>query len=100
MMNDRFDAQLREHLLGTADARPADGQLEGVLRAVSGTAQRRKVVARLTWFPGRVGPVPTRPLRYALVAAALVAVMAAAALIVGTNPARSTPFEGTWISTG
>ena len=97
-MNDRFDAQLREHLLVTADTRPADGQLEGVLQAVSGTAQRQKVVARLTWFPGRIGPVPTRPLRYALVAAALVATMAAAALLVGSGPTRSTPFEGTWIS--
>lgn len=95
-MNDRFDAQLREHLLATADANPADGQLSAVLRSIGGTAQRHPLAARLTWFPGRIGPVQTRTLRFALVAAALIGAMVAAALYVGSGPARSPVFEGTW----
>lgn len=98
MMNDRFDAQLRAHLLSSADTKPGDGQLATVLQSVAGTAQRHPVAARLTWFPGRVGPIPTRALRFGLVAAALVGAMVAAALYVG-SPGRSTVFEGTWLAT-
>jgi hypothetical protein len=99
MMNDRFDAQLREHLLGTANARPAEGQLASLTQAVAATAQKHPLAARLTWFPGRVGGVPTRTLRYGLVALALIAAtIFAAALYIGSQPARSTVFEGTWTS--
>ena len=52
MMNDRFSAQLRQHLLETADERPADGQLEAIDERVAVTAQRPRLVARLAWFPG------------------------------------------------
>ena len=97
-MTDRFDAQLRQHLLGTADERAAAGQLESIVDAVAVTPQRQRVVARLTWLPGRLGSDPTRSLRYALLAAALVGATAAAALLVGGS-GRSTAFEGTWTST-
>lgn len=92
MMNDRFDAQLREHLLSTADTKPGDGQLAAVLRSVAGTAQHHPLAARLTWFPGRIGPFPTRTLRFGLVAAALVGTTLAASLYVGGEPVpQATP---------
>lgn len=98
MMNDRFSAQLRQHLLESADERPADGQLATVIDRVADTPQRHPVVARLTWLPGRVGPFPSTALRYGLVALALIAATAAAAILGGGSnaPFRSTVFEGTW----
>lgn len=96
-MNDRFSAQLRQHLLESADERPADGQLATVIDGVAGTAQRHPVVARLTWLPGRVGPFPSIALRYGLVALALIAATVAVAIFGGgSSPFRSTVFEGTW----
>lgn len=97
-MHDRFSAQLRQHLLETADERPADGQLATVIDGVAGTAPRHPVVARLTWLPGRVGPFPSTVLRYGLVALALIAATVAAAILGGgsKSPFRTTVFEGTW----
>lgn len=97
-MNNRFSAQLRQHLLESADERPADGQLATVIDRVVDTPQRHPVVARLTWLPGRVGPFPSTALRYGLVALALIAATAAAAVLGGgsNTPFRSTFFEGTW----
>jgi len=98
-MNDRFSADLRRHLIETANERPADGQLAAVVKRVATTAQRRSVVARLTWFPGRIGPFPTAAVRYGLLAAALVgAALAAVMLAGGGPPVRSTVFEGSWTS--
>jgi hypothetical protein len=98
MMNDRFSAQLRQHLLESADERPADGQLATVIDRVAGTAQRHPVVARLTWLPGRIGPFQSTAVRYGLVALALIAATVAAAILGGGSnaPFRSTVFEGTW----
>lgn len=97
MMNDRFSAGLRQHLLDTADERPAEGQLEAVVERLAVTAQRPPLVARLAGFPGRIGPFPSTAVRWALIAAALLAAtMAAAMLGGGGGPVRSTVFEGTW----
>jgi hypothetical protein len=99
MMNDRLSVQLRRHLLASANDRPADGQLAALAARVAVTGQRRPLVARLTGFPGRIGPIPTRALGYALIAAALLAATIAAALLVaGALQRPSTVFEGTWIS--
>lgn len=97
-MNDRFSAQLRQHLLESANERPADGQIATVIDRVADTPQRHPVVARLTWLPGRVGPFPSTALRYGLVALALIAATAAGAILGGGSnaPFRSTVFEGTW----
>jgi hypothetical protein len=98
MMNDRFSAQLRQHLLKSADERPADGQLATLIDRVADTPPHHPVLARLTWLPGRVGPFPSTALRYGLVPLALIAATVAAAILgVGSNaPFRSTVFEGTW----
>jgi len=100
MMNDRFAAQVRQHLLETANERPAYGQLAAVLDRVADTPQRHPLAARLAWFPGRIGPFPSTALRWALIAAALLAATMAVAIFGGgggTSP--STVFEGTWTST-
>jgi hypothetical protein len=89
MMHDRFEAQLRGHLLSTADTRPADGQLSAIVDAVAGTAQRHPITARLLWFPARVGPVPTRLLRYGLVLALLAATVATAVFVAGDLSTRT-----------
>ncbi|HEX5588952.1 MAG TPA: hypothetical protein VFX65_01515 [Candidatus Limnocylindrales bacterium] len=97
MMNDRFAAGLRQHLLDTADERPAEGQLAAVIERVAITAQRPPLAVRLAGFPGRIGPFPSTALRWGLIAAALLgATMAAAILGGGGGPVRSTVFEGTW----
>lgn len=100
MINDRFSAQVRQHLLETADERAADSQLAAVLDLVADSPQRHPLVARLTWAPGRIGPFPSTALRWALIAAALLAAtMAVAILGGGGGPSASTVFEGTWTST-
>ncbi len=95
MMNDRFSAQLRQHLLDTADERPADGRLEEIDERVAVTAQRPRLVARLGWFPGRVDPFASGAVRYALIAAALIVAIVAAALAAGVgSPSASGAFGG------
>lgn len=97
MMNDRFASGLRQHLVDTANERPADGQLAAVVAAVAATGQRLPVAARLTWMPGRIGPFPATALRLGLVALALLLAAMGAALLAGGGPGpRSTSFEGTW----
>jgi hypothetical protein len=98
MMQDRFSAQLRGHLLRTADTRPADGQLAAIDELVAVTAQRHPLVARLPWSRGRINPFPSVAMRYALIAVGLIIVMVAAALAAGFGPTRRTVFEGTWAS--
>jgi hypothetical protein len=98
MMNDRFSAQLRQHLVDAANERPADGQLAAVLEHVDATGQRHPLAARLTWNPGRIAFFPSTALRLGLVVLALlVATAALAVLSGGTGPGR-TVFEGTWTS--
>jgi hypothetical protein len=99
MMNDRFSAQVRQHLLRTANERPADGQLAAVVEGVAVTAQRHSLTARLTWLPERISPFPSTALRFGLVAAALVGATMVAALLAGGGPSGRTVFEGTWTST-
>ena len=96
MMNDRFSAELRQHLLGTANERPADGQLAAVVEKVATTGQQRSFVARLTWYPGRIGRFPATALRYGLVVLALVAILAGVILAGGSSRGPGTVFEGTW----
>ncbi len=100
MMNDRFSAQLRQHLLDTADERPGDGQLAALVERVAVTGQRHPLAVRLAWFPGRIGPVPSAAVRYGLIAAALLGAIAGAAMLGGgAVPIPGTVFEGTWTST-
>jgi hypothetical protein len=95
MMNDRFAAQLRKHLLETADERPGDGRLEAIDERIAVTAQRPRLVARLGWFPGRVDPFASGAVRYALIAAALIVAIVAAALAAGVgSPSASGGFGG------
>ncbi len=96
-MNDRFAAQLRHHLLETADERPNDGQLARVIDSVAATRQRHPATARLTWNPGWIGPIPSAVVRFGLIAVALaLATVAGAMLAGGTTTPPSTVFEGTW----
>jgi hypothetical protein len=97
-MIDRFDIQLRQHLLQTADERPAEGQLAAIAAGVAATEQRLPLVARLTWNPGRIGPFPSVALRYGLVAALLVGALVTAALAGSGVLAPKSVFEGTWTS--
>ena len=95
-MTDRFDAQLRQHLLGTADERPAEAQLTSIVEHVAVTTQRRPLVVRLPGLPVRMGPFPAA-VRFGLIAVALVlAAMVGALLASGGPRPPSTPFEGTW----
>jgi hypothetical protein len=99
MMNDRFSVQLRQHLLETANERPADGQLATIVGDVAATPQRRPLIAWLPGLQGRVGPFPAA-VRFGLIALALVLAAVAGAILAGGGPPRpSTPFEGTWTTT-
>jgi hypothetical protein len=96
MMNDRFSAQLRQHLLETADERPADGHLAAIVKQVAITPQRRRLDAWLPRVEARIGRFPT-VVRYGLIAALLVLAAVAGALLAGVGThGLSTPFEGTW----
>jgi hypothetical protein len=99
MMTDRFDAQLRQHLLETANERPVDGQLATIARDVAATPQRRPLIARLPGLRGRIGQFPAA-VRYGLIALALVLAAVAGAILAGGGAhGRSTPFDGTWTAT-
>lgn len=110
-MNDRFSGQLRQHLIDTANERPADGQLATVLDRVADTGQRRGILARLGGSSWRAGPIPSPMLRHGLVLALVAAGIAATFYAVGGEtapiptttvppteppPSASTVFEGTW----
>jgi hypothetical protein len=96
MMNDRFSAQLRQHLLETANERAAAEQLAAIVADVAATPQRRPLAARLPDLRGRIGRFPAA-IRYSFIASALVIAAVAGAIIAGgAPPGRSTPFEGTW----
>jgi hypothetical protein len=97
-MNDRFSAQLRQHLLDTANERLSGDTLAAIVEGVAGTAQHHGVAARLTWFPRRMSLFPSAAMRYGLLVAALLIAMVAAALFVGGNAGLRTVFEGTWTS--
>ena len=96
-MNDRFSLLLRRHVLESAEERPADGQLETVLRATSRAPQRRSWLVRLRWLVDPAAPFENGRVRYAAAALALLLVAAAVAIVaVGTAPGRPTVFEGRW----
>ena len=96
MMNDRFSVQLRQHLVDTANERPAEGHLAAIVEHVAVTSQRRPLTAWLPGVQGRIGRFPAA-LRYGLLALALVLAAVAGALLAGAGaPHPSTPFEGTW----
>ncbi|MEO5940375.1 MAG: hypothetical protein ABIZ72_05410, partial [Candidatus Limnocylindrales bacterium] len=89
-MTDGFTSELRQHLLDTADERPADGQLAAIVEHVAITAQRHPLAARLTRFPDRIGPFPSATVRFGLVGLALVvAIVAVASFAGGTPPTRT-----------
>jgi hypothetical protein len=94
-MTDRFDAQLRQHLLENANERAAEVQIAAIVDRVAVTSQRRSLPARLTWWPNRIGPFPSAAVRYGLLAAALLAALGAAAFVALSQPDR-TVFEGRW----
>jgi hypothetical protein len=101
MMNDRFSAQLRQHLLETADERPAHGHVAAIVQHIAVTSQRRPLIARLPGFPVRIGPFPPM-VRYGLLAVALVLAAVAGAILAGgggPSPSRGTVFEGRWTAT-
>lgn len=91
-MNDRFSAQLRQHLLDSADERPAPGQAAAIVDAVARTPQRPVAVLRLGSLPATA--------RFGLLAAALAGLVLGGTLLAGGGPAPvpPTPFEGTWVS--
>ena len=99
MMNDRFSAQLRQHLLTTADERPGDGRLKAIVEGVAVTRQSHPLLGRLPWAPRRTELFPSAAARYGLIAAAVIIAIVAAALAAGVGPTRPTDFEGTWQST-
>jgi len=99
MMNDRFSVELRQHLLETANERPADDQLATIVADVAATPQRRPMIARLPGLRGRIGTFPAA-VRFGLIALALVLAVVAGAILAGWGATRpSTPFEGTWTAT-
>ena len=87
-MNDRFAAQLRQHLLDTADERPAHDQLATVLAGVAATRQRGPFSARLMSNLGGAGLLRSATVRYGLLGVALIGALVAALLLVpgGTTP--------------
>ena len=95
-MNDRFAAELRRHLLTTADDRPAEGQLASVIHGVAGTTQRHPLIARWTWSPGPVGRAAPFAVRYGLIAAGLAVAALTGMMMAGGTSNPSTVFEGTW----
>ena len=97
MMNDRFSAELRQHLLATADERPGDGRLEAIVEGVSVTRQTHPLLGHLPWALRPTDFFPSAVVRYGLIAAALIIAIVAAALFAG-NAGRRTVFEGTWTS--
>jgi hypothetical protein len=100
MMNDRFSAELRKHLLQTADERPARGQLAAIVEGVATTRQRHPLLARLTATQERIAPFPSAVFRYGLIAAALIGAAITGGLLGGAaGPSGSTIFEGTWTTT-
>ncbi|HEX5012852.1 MAG TPA: hypothetical protein VFV72_01745 [Candidatus Limnocylindrales bacterium] len=91
MTNEQFSAQLRQHLLSTADERVVQGQLASILDQVAVVPQRPKLVARLPWFAGGVGSTSSSQLRWALlVALALIGLTIAGAIYVGAPGPRIT----------
>ena len=99
-MNEPFAIEVRRHLLDTADERPADGQLDTVLRLTALERQQRPWFVRLRWLLSPVAPFANGWLRYAVVVALLVIAAAFVAVMAGgSSPPGRTVFEGTWVST-
>jgi hypothetical protein len=97
MTNEQFSGQLRQHLLGAANERLAEGQLASIVDRIAVTPQRPTLVARLPWLHGQLGSSPASELRWAvLIALALVGLTVAGAILVGGIGPRGRGFEGTW----
>jgi len=92
-MSDQFAAQLRQHLLESANERPADGQLAAVVAHVAATNQRRSIVAVLADPPARLGP--SRTMGYGFVAGALLVALVAALLGGGSASIHTPASPGT-----
>ena len=99
MMNDTFSLLLRRHVLKMADERPADGQLETVLRATSRTRQRRSWLVRLRWLVDPAAPFSNAQVRYGAAALALLVVTAMIAILAAGALGGRTVFEGRWTAT-
>ena len=97
-MNDRFAAELRQHLLETANERPGDGRLAAIAEGVAVTGQHHPLVSRLPWSPTRLDPFPTRAIRYGVLVVALIVALIGAALLAAGGFASRTVFTGTWTS--
>jgi hypothetical protein len=97
-MNDRLEpvAGLRDYFRDLDRVAPADGQLTEVLTRTAGVRQRPGWQTRLPRIAGREALGRQFPLRYMLLAAALLLI--ALAISVGGGRARG-PFEGRWSST-
>ena len=99
-MNEKFSLLLRRHILETADERPADGQIETVLRATSRSPQRRSWLVRARWLVDPAAPFENARVRYGAAALALLVVaMMVAILATGGGPAVRREFEGRWTAT-
>jgi hypothetical protein len=97
-MNDRVEpvAGLRDYFRDLDRVAPADGQLPEVLTRTAGIRQRPAWQARLPRVAAAEALGRQLPLRYALLAVALLLI--ALAVSAGGGRARG-PFEGRWSST-
>ena len=97
-MNERVEpvSGLRDYFSDLARVAPAEGQLIEVLVRTAGVRQRPGWQARLPRLAGWEALGRQFPLRYALVAAALLLIVLAVS--AGGGRARG-PFEGRWTST-
>jgi len=98
MTDDRFELQVRRHLLAVADERTNEATLAAVLGAVPGARRRPawEVRARRLASPS---PRVLTTLRFLALAAMLTLI--AVALVVTYNsgsPRQTSPFEGRWSS--
>lgn len=89
MMNDRFSTELRQHLLATADERPAQERFAAIVDGVARTAQRPAALAWLTSLPRPSGPFSSAAVRAGLIALALIVATVAALALAGAPPRRS-----------
>jgi hypothetical protein len=96
-MNDRFTARLRQHLVDTANERPAEGVLAAIDARIAKTDQQIPFVARLTLEPGRTWVVPTATARLVLLAVALGLILGAFALVAGSQRGGQ-GFAGSWVT--
>src|ERR1044072_9494486 len=99
-MNDTFSLLLRRHILEIANERPADGQIETVLRATSRAPQRRPWLVRARWHIDPAAPLENAPPSYGAATLTLVILAALVAILAGVGGrGGGTKFEGRWTAT-